>query len=73
MVSAMGLEPSMGAKRAKAMCAAMRKTVEVRATLMVAARCLLFQAQDPAGGGADEQSEGGQDGGQAQRGEGRGR
>ena len=40
MVSAMRSELSMGEKRAKAMCAAMRKTAEVSAMLMVAARCL---------------------------------
>ena len=71
MVSAMGLELSMGSKRAKAMWAAMRKTVKVRAMLMVAARCFFLQAQEPAGGGADEQGDGGENGGQAQGGEGR--
>ena len=51
MVSAMGLELSMGSKRAKAMCAAMRKTVKVSATLMVAARCLpLRRSSQPASG-----------------------
>jgi len=39
MVSASCLELSMGEKRAKAMCAAMRKTAMVRAMLTVAAMC----------------------------------
>ena len=67
MVSASGLEPSMGSKRAKAMCAAIRKTVKVSATLTVAASCLPLMPQQPAHGRADKQSNGGQDGGQAQR------
>src|ERR1700739_1108536 len=40
MVSASCFELSMGSKRAKAICAAIRNTAEVSATLKVAARCL---------------------------------
>ena len=42
IASASVFEPSIGSKRAKAMCAAIRKTAEVSARLMVAARCLPF-------------------------------
>ena len=58
----------MGSKRAKAMCAAMRKTAMVRATLTVAARCLPLKRSSQPSGRADEQSDGGQRGRQAQRG-----
>ena len=70
MVSASCLELSIGSKRAKAMCAAIRKTAAVRAMLTVAARCLPRSAQQPADGRADEQRDGRQCRGQAQRGEG---
>ena len=58
----------MGSKRAKAMCAAMRKTDAVRAMLTVAARCLLFKAQQPTHRRADEQGDGGNCGRQAEGG-----
>ena len=51
IVSAIGLELSIGAKRANAMCAATRKTAEVSATLTVAATCFFFKRNHhPAGG-----------------------
>jgi hypothetical protein len=68
MVSANCLELSMGSKRAKAMCAAMRKTAKVRATLTVAARCFSLERSSQPTAGTDEQRDGGQRGGQAQRG-----
>ena len=69
MVSAKFFEESIGAKRAKAMCAAMRKIAEVRAMAVVAARWRCLRAQEPCCGGADEEGEGGEDGGKAQGGE----
>ena len=51
MVSANCFELSIGSKRAKAMCAAIRKTDEVRATQTVAARCFyLSRSSQPAAG-----------------------
>ena len=54
MVSAKFFEESMGAKRTKAMCAAMRKTAEVRAMAVVAARWRRLRRRSQASGGAEE-------------------
>jgi hypothetical protein len=40
--AAMSSDESIGAKRTRAMCAAMRNTAEVRAMAVVAARCCRF-------------------------------
>ena len=71
MVSAMGLELSMGSKRAKAMCAATRKTADGEGDADGGGDVLALEAQQPAAAGPDEQGDGGQSGGQAQRGKGR--
>jgi hypothetical protein len=63
MVSAICLELRLGEKRAKAMCAAMRKTAEVSAMLMVAAK-------HPSDSRAEEEGDGGERGGESERGEG---
>ena len=49
IVSAIGLELSIGSNRANAMCAATKKTVIVSATLTVAAMCFFFSRSNQPG------------------------
>ena len=62
-------EESMGAKRTKAMCAAMRKTVAGEGDGGGCGEVAAFCAQQPCDGGTDGEGDGGECGGQAQRGE----
>ena len=69
MRAAKSCEESMGAKRASAMWAATRKTAEVRAMVVVAARWRRWRAEHPGDGGSEGEGGEGERGGQAQRGE----